>query len=629
MKTIWCFSISLVLLLTFTHPTTTQHDVCPPWFVPDNTSCTGCSCRSPVAEVKCGINFTLLRFGYCMSYNNSTETTEHVPSPYIARYNTNFTDTVDAFYLRLPGNVSLLNEFMCGPLNREGILCGDCRDGYGTAIYSYTLECSKCWGHGYGWVLYFFLELFPITVMYFLVVIFHIRATSSPLSAFVFMSQVVVYTIRLNVPLHVYIENKVAGFPYVTLQVLLVLCGIWSLDFFRSVIPPFCVSSNIKTVHALTLEYLVGFYPIVLILITWACMKLHDNNFRPVVWLWRPFHKHFVHFRRRWDSTASIINAFTTFLLLSYSKILFVTFTLLYTFHIHYHTQTGEVTQGRCVLYYDATVECHSRQYFIFAAIAGCVLLLFIILPTVLLILYPTRLFRKCISCCGFRRWHALHMFVESFQGQYKDGTNGTFDFRMVSVSFLILRILILVSFLPNIVTVWPSSGLRCALYISVLFFYSIARPYRSNICSNVDMLTLFLLAIMSLTFLYATFHSESKSDPHFALTVTLLLLTFPHLFLIFYITAKKTGIIPHLKRMYEILKRRMRPTGHASQPETNLEAESDTSALPDRLINPEEYEPVLPSTEECTAAESTDGQESVTEGSRMLTPVYTYSAIN
>ena len=72
-----------------------------------------------------------------------------------------------------------------------------------------------------------------------------------------------------------------------------------------------------------------------------------------------------------------------------------------------------------------------------------------------------------------------------------------------------------------------------------------------------------------------------------------------------------------------------MLPTGHASQPETNLEAESDTSALPDRLINPEEYEPVLPSTEECTAGESTDGQESVTEGSRMLTPVYTYSSIN
>ena len=149
---------------------------------------------------------------------------------------------------------------MCGPLNREGALCGRCKDGYGIALYSYTLQCSKCWGHGYGWVLYYFLELFPITVMYFLVVIFHIRATSSPLSAIVFMSQLVVHTIRLSVPFHMYIENELTGLPYVALQTLLVLCGIWSLDLFRSVIPLFCVSSHIKTIHALAFEYLAVFY---------------------------------------------------------------------------------------------------------------------------------------------------------------------------------------------------------------------------------------------------------------------------------------------------------------------------------------------------------------------------------
>ena len=104
----------------------------------------------------------------------------------------------------------------------------------------------------------------------------------------------------------------------------------------------------------------------------------------------------------------------------------------------------------KCVLYYDPTVKCHSQEYTIFSAIAYCVLVIFIIFPTILLILYPTRLFRKCVSCCGLRRWHALHMFVESFQGEYKDGTNGTRDFRMVSESFLILRILILALFLSN-----------------------------------------------------------------------------------------------------------------------------------------------------------------------------------
>ena len=253
--------IVLFLILINTEQTTAQRDVCPPWLILDNGSSTGCSCHRSYPAVKCGSDSPLLQFGFCMTYDNSTETTEYGPCPYIAHYNTTSVDYV--FYLHLPSNVSLVNEFMCGPLNREGPLCGKCKDGYGIALYSYTLECSKCWGHGYGWALHYFLELFPITVMYFLVVIFHIRATSSPLSALMFMSQIIVYTIHLNTPLHMYIENNVTGFSYVAVQVLLVLCSIWSLDFFRSVIPPFCVSSNIKTVHALALEYIVAFYPII------------------------------------------------------------------------------------------------------------------------------------------------------------------------------------------------------------------------------------------------------------------------------------------------------------------------------------------------------------------------------
>ena len=514
---------------------------------------------------------------------------------------------------------------MCGPLNREGTLCGKCEDGYGIALYSYTLECSKCWGHGYGWVLYYLLELFPITVMYFLVVILHIRATSSPLSALVLMSQIVVYTIRLNVPLHMYIENKVTGFPYVALQVLLLLCSIWSLDFFRSVIPPFCVSSHIKTVHAFVLEYIAAFYPIFLILVTYVCIKLHDNNFRPIVWLWRPFHRHFVHFRRRWDSTASIINAFTTFLLLSFSKILFVSFTLLYTIGID-QEPTSDGAKIKHVLYYDPSVKIYTPEFDMFAALAGCVLVLFVFFPTILLILYPTKLFRRCVSCCGFRRWHALHMFVESFQGQYKDGTNGTRDFRMVSASFLILRIVILVLFLNRHRLSSHTLQLQCAAYVCFTCFYAITRPYKLNFMNNVDIVILFLLEIFSLAISNLTYYSYYYS--WIILGSTMLLLV-PHFVLICYVCyalAKKGGTTHCLKRKYDkcVLANR-----HTSQAETDVETESDAGLLPDRLVNPGEYEPVLPTTDEHTAAEHTRNKEPDNEYPRRLAPVYTYGSIS
>ena len=611
-------SVLPFLLFMFTEQTTALQN-CPSWFVPDNSSSTGCSCQSYFTEVKCGPDFPLLHFGYCMTYNSATETTEFGPCPYIARYNTTTVDHI--FYIQLLSNVSLLNEFMCGPLNREGPLCGKCKDGYGIALYSYTLECSKCWGHGYGWVLYFFLELFPITVMYFLVVIFHIRATSSPLSALVFMSQIVVYTIRLNVYLHMFIENEVKGFSYVALKVLLTLCGIWSLDFFRSVIPPFCVSSNIKTVHALALEYLVAFYPIFLILITCICIKLHDNNFKPVVWLWKPFHRHFAHFRRRWDSKASVINAFTTFLLLSFSKILFVSVTLLYAIPINYNYDIPK----KFVLYYDPTVECHTLGYSIFAAIASCVLVLFIISPTVLLILYSTKLFQRWVIGFKFRRWYALHMFVESFQGQYKDGTNGTRDFRMVSASFLILRLLTLVIFLDRHYP--PSSAFgQCVLLASVSCFYAIARPYKLNIMNHVDIVILFLLEILSLA---TTSPATTKFMDINVIQVTTLVLGIPHMVLIVYVChvlANKAGITQCLNAKYKMLKRCVQATRCASQALTDEVTDSVYSFLPDRLINPGEYEPLLPTTAKHTATECT---KQVNKEQRKLTPVYTYGSIN
>ena len=623
MKKIW--SLLLILPFSFMGETAVQERVCPPWFFPDDTSSTGCSCVGSHSEVRCGSDFPLLHFGFCMTYNRSTETVDYGPCPYIAHYNN--TAISKTFYTKLPSNVSILEEFMCGPLNREGTLCGTCKDGYGTALYSYTLECVKCWGHGYGWVLYFFVELFPITVMYFLVVIFHIRATFSPLSALVFMSQIVVYTIRLNVPLHMYIENNITGFLYVALQVLLVLCGIWSLDFFRAVIPPFCVSSSIKTIYALALEYLVAFYPIFLILITYVCIKLHDNNFRPIVWLWKPFHSHFVYLRRRWDSKASVVNAFTTFLLLAFSKILFVTFTLLYTFNIqYYNVYKYNGLKEKCILYYDPTVEYHTQEYSIFAAIAVFVLVVFTLIPAILLILYPTRLFRRCISCCEFRRWHALHMFVESFQGQYRDGTNGTRDFRMVSASFLILRILTMASFLPHHkLDVWPSLALQCALFICATGFCAIAKPYKLNLRNNTDILILVLLAVTSLILLNATYNSGVNNFTSSVL-MSVLLLCVPHMILIFYICyqiAKKAGITQCLTKKYTALKGYILTFRGTRQGETDLQAEFDISTLPDRLINPGEYEPLLPTREKHTAAEATQSNELDSKDPRKLTPMY------
>ena len=77
---------------------------------------------------------------------------------------------------------------------------------------------------------------------------------------------------------------------------------------------------------------------------------------------------------------------------------------------------------------------------------------------------------------------------------------------------------------------------------------------------------------------------------------------------------------------MYKTCMKAARPP---SETEAEAEAESDTGSLPDRLINPGDYEPVIPTREEHTAAEPTEEKEPVDEEPRRLIPVYTYGSIN
>ena len=95
------------------------------------------------------------------------------------------------------------------------------------------------------------------------------------------------------------------------------------------------------------------------------------------------------------------------------------------------------------------------------------------------------------------------------------------------------------------------------------------------------------------------------------------------------YLSAKKVGITKCLKTKYISVERNIQSIRDTHQCESDVEAESDTGSLPDRLINPGEYEPLLPTTEEHTAAEHTENQEQVNEEPRRLTPVYIYSSIN
>ena len=107
------------------------------------------------------------------------------------------------------------------------------------------------------------------------------------------------------------------------------------------------------------------------------------------------------------------------------------------------------------MLYYDGTVEYFGREYIPFAILAVCVLVLFtflLILVLSIYYMYPCWCFQRRLDRCHINSL-ALCWLMDTFQGYYKDGTNGTRDCRCFAAMFLILRIIVNISMVISLVT--------------------------------------------------------------------------------------------------------------------------------------------------------------------------------
>ena len=426
----------------------TNVNKCPPWFVFSNisteTGSSPCTCLEYFGEVvTCDQNLqeSYLLLHYCMTYNSSSSDAISFGSCPYAHYSNIAKHT----YIALPHNVSALNEVFCAPLNRDGQLYKDCIDGFGPSIVSIGYACANCTDNNYGWMLYVLSELVPGTVFYFAVLTLRIRITSAPMNCFVLFSQIVVTVFNQYSWIHGALVSEQDTTSRAVFKVILTGYGFWNLDFFRYFIPPFCVSQGLKNMHVLALQYVSAFYPLLLIALTYACVELHGNNFRPIVWLWKPFHRCCVNVRDRCDTKASLIDVFATFLILSYCKLLLVSAFLLRGTKL-YSADGEHVSSTSYVLMVDATVHFLSEEHLPFA-IAAFLILVFISLPALLLIFYPCNIFKRCLNRCSGRRWHALHTFVEAFQGCYKNEVTGGWDLRSLSGLYLLFCLVLVINY--------------------------------------------------------------------------------------------------------------------------------------------------------------------------------------
>ena len=460
--------------------------ICPLWHVKWKGTC---KCGDGLnGVVTCqGTESIDIRLGNCMTWNNETHTAIVNRCPFTYRFSDITCSQQGHIGSRsIPFNISGpdLNHLTCNGFNRQGTRCRECRDGYGPAAFSDGFSCADCSKHRNLWILNLLLQLAMVTLMYLVVILFQIKGTSSPLNVIITYSQLsvqIIVSIRLHVKLVCFLGPTLA-------TVALTVVGVSNLDFFRFVVPPLCISSSLKSINMLLFDYITAFYPIVLTLLIYIAVELHDRNCWLVTCLAVPVKRFFSLFHRRWNPKATILNTCVTFILLAYSKLLCTSINLI--FGIQSYDIKGDIVSGSPMLFYDPGIRFFNSEHIPYAVLALSVIVIFVLLPPLLLLLYPTQLFRKCLNGCGFRRWDVLHLIADVFQGWYKDGTEGTQDYRALSALYMLMRIICGAGFL--VLAVHRHHYILGSYFIGLSHiylgtFFLVAMPYKKKWMNFVD----------------------------------------------------------------------------------------------------------------------------------------------
>ena len=477
---------------------------CPLGFEPD---CSGnevrrCKCRNDFNFSKCDEEKQqlYLQIGYCMwSYNDTNMTVVIAECPYIHPSARNSSMLP---YFPLPPNMtaSEVNSYMCGEMNRTGRLCGRCENGTGPSLFSPDLKCVECLDSSYGWAVYLAAEFIPITVCVLLVILFRIRLCADYINALVFFCNITSAGLLYYRPGYVYLSFP-SDFERKAASILLSVYDIINLKFFQNFFPPLCISEELTNLEVIALRYLVTLYPLFLVVVIYVLVCLYDRNFKPLVLVWRPFSAVFSCFRKQFNVKHSLIHAFASFFLLSFFSSSVTSVSLLAAVSIHNTNDEHEQ-----VFYCDGSVQYDLTISTSILAIT--VFVIFIILPTVLLLAYPTRTFQKCLNCCGLRCL-PLHIFMDAFQGCYKNGTDGTRDYRYFAGLYLLLRYLVSSSLLHYFFS-YNQSHVLFAIVFS--FSFALCRPYKNSCFNVVDCLFHAILALVMFLLFTFDFSSAERS---------------------------------------------------------------------------------------------------------------------
>lgn len=453
---------------------------CPPWTYSDGDG--ECRCGDDLGGVvHCDAQTLHVSVLYCncMTYSKSNKT--GVGSSLAMCFsNTSFRCSVYHQLEAVQNDEVDLNIENCSPFNRTGQLCGSCNDGLGLPVYSYSYACVDCPPSEFrnNLIKYVSVAFVPLTVFYVLVMVFGISITSASTVFFILFAQC------SSAPFCVKWMLK-GNERMFTMNFIIAFFSIWNLDFFRSVYEPFCLHPKLNAMHVVTLDYLIAVYPMCLIGLTYMAVTLH-GRYPLLVTILRPVNSVLSHIRKEWNIPGSLIQAFVTFFVLSYVKVLQVSFELLTPVQVHAMDGSKSL-----YLFSDGEVPYFGREHWPYGLFAILMLTVFNILPVLILLVNPCPCFQRNVTS------PVLKTFADAFQGCYRHRPR---DCRYYCVVHFIFRILFLLLVAAMKYHMALPSIAPCFLGLTILV--SLFKPYNKAIYNKLEA----VFGLLSSLLLYVLF---------------------------------------------------------------------------------------------------------------------------
>ena len=458
--------------------------------------------------------------------------------------------------------------------------------------------CTEC--DEYGLLVFIVIEILPITIMVLLIIIFNIKLTNGSINGVVFYSQIILTSYS------VYFYYSSSSYYYYDYyyhyyfdSLVKIPCNILNLDF-----TPFiynyvmCISPNTPPLGVISFWYVIGFYPLLLLLLLYAWITLYDKGYKCVVFITRPFHRCMARFWSMTGIEPSFTHSIASIYILCFTQLAATSFKIL---SIAPKNETlGFSKTNNTKFSYDMDQDYFKGVHGAAGFFAILVLLFLIVLPTLYILLYPFKWFHKLLDCLHLRK-QLLISLGDVFTGPYKNGTENTFDYRFMTGLYLLARIIILSQFIYGQYFVFsiPISQACCSFLLAVIVI--IFRPFQRNIHNFVEFLIMFITMALGCTNSVVSFLiSRPKAYPESPIfgdtTVSMILI---------YMLATVNGlvfaiIIPGyiIYQVYKMIKschryhKRNNPVANRNQEEDYQPlVGNDDDWIADRMENPQEYD--------------------------------------